>query len=184
MSSFNRPHDDIYYEVSGMDLFDVYKEAQNEPVVNGLLKKFYYAMRDPQYLEWRLNNDQRVVSDEMRQDILRNKLESIKRCERISKYLDEQGIGLNTYNTWSKRFNKKNNKKEIEQSTIPEWIRKSSKRCSDDKSIEVEEIDVAKEIDNLANGEALEEMKAKRAMLRPSKKSDLEKKPKRNESSE
>ncbi|EMS11827.1 hypothetical protein KM1_216100 [Entamoeba histolytica HM-3:IMSS] len=169
MTNYSRPHDDIYQDVASMDLVDVYTESQVEPSVNGLLKKFYYSMRDPSYLDWKLNNSDKVKTDEDKQDIIRNKLESIRRCERISRYLDECGIGLNSFNIWNRKFMKKSNKNRNSDMTIPEWIRKcSNKKCLDD-------------VEKIVNEE--EEHEAKRSLLRQLPK-EGEKKPKKVETKE
>ncbi|EKE40349.1 hypothetical protein ENU1_093140 [Entamoeba nuttalli P19] len=168
MSKIGRVHDDIYYEVAGMDIMDVYTESREEPAVNSLLKKFYYCMKDPQYCDWRLRDDARVDSDELRQDIIRNKLESIRRCERISRFMDENGININSFNTWNKKFAKKV-ARAVNQTSIPDWVRKNSKKCDD---VTTDERVVADEII---------ENDAKRSMLKPVKRGDEEKKPKNPE---
>ncbi|EDR29944.1 hypothetical protein EDI_316420 [Entamoeba dispar SAW760] len=179
MNNFRRPHDDIYNEVGSMDILDVYQDAQVDPQVNSFLKTYYFTMRDPQYLEWRLNNDTKVTTNEMREDILRNKLEAIKRCERMSLFLDEHNIGLATYKAWCKKFNKKSGKSVV-NGTIPEWVRSHSKKCQDG---DIEKIgDGSDEVDKLVNNEALEEMKARKSMLKPHKKEEAEKKPRKVES--
>lgn len=171
MSNINRPRDDIYADVASMDLVDVYTESQTDPNVNSLLKKFFYTMKEPSYIDWKINNSGKVKDDDERRDLLRYKLESIRRCERISKYLDENGIGLNTFNAWNRKFAKKINKKSIDQSTIPEWIRKCSHKniVDDDDDLETIHDDVA-------------ENESKRALLKPLKLKDNEKKPKKVES--
>ncbi|EDR22541.1 hypothetical protein EDI_088260 [Entamoeba dispar SAW760] len=176
MFNFKRPHDDIFDDVAAMDILDVYQESQLEPQVNGLLKKFFYTMKDPQYLEWKLNNDQNITTDEAREDLIRNKLESIRHCERISKYLDEQNISLNSFSTWNKKFAKKRSKAVV-NGTIPEWVKAHSKKCKDGADVEIKEVN--DEVGRLVNGEALEEMRNKKSMLKPVKKSDIEKKPKK-----
>lgn len=175
MSSFNRPRDDIFETVAAMDLADVYKDAQCDPNVNPFVKRIYYLMKEPQYLEWKINNDPKVVDDDAREDILRRKLESIKRCERISQFLDEQNIGLNTYSAWSRKF-KKDSTKPINVITLPEWVRKHSNKCKDD--IDDDKITDA---EHLANNDNLDEMKSRRAMTRGLKKDATEKKPKKAE---
>ncbi|EDR26171.1 hypothetical protein EDI_192720 [Entamoeba dispar SAW760] len=168
MSNMNRPRDDIYMDVASMDIMDVYTEAQSEPNVNSFLKKFYYTMKEPSYIDWKINNSDKVKSDEDRQDLIRQKLESIRRCERISRYLDENSIGLNSFNTWNRKFAKKYNKKTVDQSTIPDWVRKLSRKHT-------EEVDV----DDIHDEEI--ENESKRALLKPIKSKDSEKKPKKAE---
>ena len=171
MSFFNRPHDDIFNDVASMDLIDVYTESQSEPGINGFLKKFYYTMKEPSYIDWKLNSSDKVKTDEERQDLIRNKLECIRRCERISRYLDENGIGLNSFNNWNRKFNIKKDKKCINQDTIPEWIRKYSKK--NDVGDDIACID-----------DEVNEQKSKRALLKPVKSKDEEKKPKKADSSD
>ncbi|BFU20505.1 hypothetical protein EHI8A_144290 [Entamoeba histolytica HM-1:IMSS-B] len=168
MTNMNRPRDDIYMDVAAMDILDVYTEAQSEPNVNAFLKKFYYTMKEPSYIDWKINNSDKVKSDEDRRDLIRQKLESIRRCERISRYLDENNIGLNSFNAWNKKFAKKCNKKTVDQSTIPDWVRKSSR-----KQAEEVDVDVIRVEEN--------ENESKRALLRPLKSKDEEKKPKKVE---
>ncbi|EDR29914.1 hypothetical protein EDI_126110 [Entamoeba dispar SAW760] len=169
MSSLNRPRDDIYTDVAAMDLVDVYTESQSDPVVNSLLKKFYYTMKEPSYIDWKINTSGKVKDDEERRDLLRYKLESIRRCERISKYLDENGIGLNSFNVWNRKFTKKSNKKSLDQSSIPDWIRRCSAKMAEDDE----------DLDAIRNEEV--ENDSKRALLKPIKSKDNEKKPKKNE---
>ncbi|EMD45552.1 hypothetical protein KM1_198290 [Entamoeba histolytica HM-3:IMSS] len=178
MSSFKRPHDDIFEDVATMDILDVYQEAQMEPRVNSFLKKFFFTMKDPQYLDWRLNNDQRVNTDEMREDLIRNKLESIRRCERISNYLDEQNISLNSFSTWNKKFSKKR-AKVVVNGTIPEWVKAHSKKCQEGDVKEIK--GGVEEIGSLSTNESLEEMKALKSMLKQYKKDEVEKKPRKTE---
>ncbi|EMD44135.1 hypothetical protein KM1_203470 [Entamoeba histolytica HM-3:IMSS] len=181
MNSFKRPHDDIFEDVAAMDILDVYQEAQMEPRVNGFLKKFFYTMKDPQYLDWRLNNDQKVNTDEMREDIIRNKLESIRRCERISDYLDEQNISLNSFSTWNRKFSKRR-AKAVVNGTIPDWVRAHSKKCREG---DVEEIKGGvNEIESLSTKESLEEKKALKSMLKKYGKEEVEKKPRKTETGE
>ncbi|EKE38411.1 hypothetical protein ENUP19_0093G0046 [Entamoeba nuttalli] len=178
MSGFNRPRDDIFETVAAMDLADVYKDAQCDPNVNPFIKRIYYLMKEPQYLEWKLNNDPNVVDDDAREDILRRKLESIKRCERISQFLDEQNIGLNTYSVWLRKF-KKNSTKLNNVISLPDWVRKHSNKCKDD-------IDADKIIGAgcLTDNDNPDEMKSRRAMTKGPKKDATEKKPKKPESKE
>ncbi|EDR26901.1 hypothetical protein EDI_324720 [Entamoeba dispar SAW760] len=170
MSSFNRVHDDIYTDVASMDLVDVYTESQIEPSVNGLLKRYFYLMKEPSYIDWKLNNSDKVKTDEERQDLIRNKLESIRRCERISLFLDESGIGLNSFNAWNRKFAKKKGLKSVDQSTIPDWVRKYSHK--NEMVVDDDDVDVDEEIS---------EQKSKRALLKPLKSKDEEKKPKKAE---
>ncbi|EDR27936.1 hypothetical protein EDI_294370 [Entamoeba dispar SAW760] len=169
MSNINRPKDDIYSDVASMDIADVYTESQVDPNVNSFLKKFYYTMKEPSYIDWKINNSERVKTDDERRDLIRYKLESIRRCERLSRFLDESGIGMNSFNAWNRKFAKKTNKKMIDQSTIPDWIRKSSRKFIDDDD------DV-----NCVREEELEN-ESKRALLKPITSKDNEKKPKKVE---
>lgn len=169
MSSMNRPKDDIHIDVSTMDLVDVYTESQSDPCVNSLLKKFYYTMKEPSYIDWKMNSSGKVKDDEERQDLLRYKLESIRRCERISKFLDENGIGLNSFNAWNRKFAKKN-KRGVDQSSIPDWVRKCSNKMNDDNDDDLDAIH-----DDVVENES------KRALLKPLKSKDNEKKPKKVE---
>ncbi|EDR25247.1 hypothetical protein EDI_120650 [Entamoeba dispar SAW760] len=177
MAARGRVHDDIYEEVESMDIADVYKDSQLDPNVNSFMKRVFYLMKEPQYLDWRLNSDTRVETDEMRCEIIKNKLESIKRSERLSRYLDEQGISLNSFNVWNRKFSRKGNKVPINNMTIPEWVRKQSKKCSED----VTEIQEKNEVERLVSNEALDEMKSRRAMTRSLPKKSDEKKPKKPE---
>ncbi|EDS89063.1 hypothetical protein EHI8A_145770 [Entamoeba histolytica HM-1:IMSS-B] len=158
MSNMNRPKDDIYADVASMDVMDVYTESRADPNVNSFLKKFFYTMREPSYIDWKLNNSDKIKNDDERQDLLRQKLESIRRCERMSEYLDEINIGLASFNSWNRKFAKKLNQKTINQSTIPEWVRRCSSR--------------EKEI-------AVVEERERGALLSVSEKGDKEKKPKK-----
>lgn len=178
MSGFNRPRDDIFETVASMDLADVYKDAQCDPNVNPFVKRVFYLMKEPQYLEWKINNDPKVVDDDAREDILRRKLESIKRCERMSQFLDEQNIGLNTYNAWLRKF-KKNSSVPVNVVTLPDWVRKHSNKCK----IDVDD-DKSDNAELLASGDNLDEIKSRRAMTKGPKKDATEKKPKKPETKE
>ncbi|EDR30194.1 hypothetical protein EDI_349790 [Entamoeba dispar SAW760] len=160
MSSFTGSKDDIHYNVLSKDLADVYMESQREPDVNTFVKKLFHTMKEPSFLDWKLNVSGKVSDDAERGTIIRSKLESILRSERLSQYLDENGISLNSYNAWVKRKYGKTAKKDMRMVDLPEWVRRYSKKNMDDLD---------------------EDDKERSALLGDSKKGDEEKKPKKPE---
>ncbi|EDR23965.1 hypothetical protein EDI_010080 [Entamoeba dispar SAW760] len=131
MTSFTGTRDDIHYTVLNKDLAEVYMETQREPDVNTFVKKLFHTMKEPSFLDWRLNVSGKVNDDAERASIIRSKLESILRSERLSQYLDENGISLNSYNAWVKRKYGKTVKKDMKMCDLPEWIRRYSKKIED-----------------------------------------------------
>lgn len=160
MTSFVGTKDDIHYTVLGKDLADVYMETQREPDVNSFVKKIFHTMKEPSFLDWKLNVSGKVTDDSERGVIIRTKLESILRSERMSQYLDENGISLNSYNTWVKRKFGKTAKKEMKMADLPDWVRRYSKKRMEGVDDEDEE---------------------RSALLNDVKKSEEEKKPKKPE---
>ncbi|EKE37536.1 hypothetical protein ENUP19_0342G0010 [Entamoeba nuttalli] len=139
MTNFYGNRDDIHYEVLSKDIADVYIESQRDPEVNTFVKKLYYTMKEPSYMDWKMNSSGKVEDDEERSRILRSKLESILRSERLSQFLDENGINLNAYNTWVKKKFSKGVKKEMKTVDLPEWVRRYSKKRKDEDADEDEE---------------------------------------------
>ncbi|EDR25488.1 hypothetical protein EDI_273460 [Entamoeba dispar SAW760] len=161
MSNFAGNRDDIHYDVLSKDIADVFMESQREPDVNSFVKRLYYVMKEPSYLDWKLNVSGKIEDDTEKSVVLRSKLESILRSERMSQFLDENGVNLNSYNAWVKKKYGKCAKKDIKMIDLPEWVRRYSKKKRDDFD---------------------DDEKERGALLGNGKNSDEEKKPKKPES--